>query len=249
MKQSKLYMASSTEDLNQVALKIAKSINLTFIGDLASMKRKNKLKQGCFLLVVDEGMIYLKDCMDTRSRPIYCNFQKWIKEPKKKNLIRSMKGVPQNSVIIDATAGLGRDALILSSLSKKVIVIERVPWLHALLKDGINNSRGIIPSLNHIKALCCESKKYLSSLKDRPEVIYLDPLFERGTKSKAKKEVQALRELVSQTNEKELLEIALIKARDRVIVKRHRKAKNLAGIKPTYCLKGRVIRYDVYSLV
>ena len=160
-----------------------------------------------------------------------------------------MKGVSKNSVIVDATAGLGKDALTLSYLSKKVILIERVPWLHALLKDGINNSKKIIPSLKALELVCCESKKYLSNMKDRPEVIYLDPLFEMGTKSKAKKEVQVLRDLVSHTDEKGLLEIALIKAKDRVIVKRHRKAKNLSGIQPTYSLRGRVIRYDIYSRV
>ncbi|GIS74509.1 MAG: hypothetical protein CM1200mP12_02280 [Gammaproteobacteria bacterium] len=48
-----------------------------------------------------------------------------------------MRGLPQKGLIIDATAGLGRDALILSSLVERVILIERVPWVSALLEDGL----------------------------------------------------------------------------------------------------------------
>ena len=74
-------------------------------------------------------------------------------------------------------------------------------------------------------------------------------MFENMGKSKAKREVQALRDLTIQSNEKELLlEVALKKAKDRVVVKRHKKVKNLAGIKPTFSLTGRVVRYDIYSI-
>ena len=50
-----------------------------------------------------------------------------------------MRGLPKPSVIIDATAGLGKDALVLSSLVEKVILIEKVPWVSVLLEDGIKN--------------------------------------------------------------------------------------------------------------
>ena len=69
-----------------------------------------------------------------------------------------------------------------------------------------------------------------------------------SSKSKAKREVQALRDLTIQSNEDELLEVALKKAKDRVVVKRHKKVKNLSGLKPTFSLTGRVVRYDVYSI-
>jgi 16S rRNA (guanine1516-N2)-methyltransferase len=54
--------------------------------------------------------------------------------------------------------------------------------------------------------------------------------------------------LTIQSNEDELLEVALKKAKDRVVVKRHKKVKNLSGLKPTFSLTGRVVRYDVYSI-
>ena len=92
-----------------------------------------------FLLVVSEDSIYLKKDLKGTSKPIYCDFIKWSKENKKSNLVKALKGLPKKGVIIDATAGLGRDALVLSSLVKTVILIERVPWVSVLLEDGLQD--------------------------------------------------------------------------------------------------------------
>ena len=35
--------------------------------------------------------------------------------------------------------------------------------------------------------------------------------------------------------------------KERVIVKRHRNSKYFEGIKPSFSIKGRVLRYDVYK--
>ena len=43
--------------------------------------------------------------------------------------------------VIDATAGLGHDSLSLATLSNKVILLEKIPWLYALLKHGLNKAR------------------------------------------------------------------------------------------------------------
>ena len=245
MKEFKLLVASDNEDLNQKAIKLSKKIKLPFAGHLADLK---KSYEDAFLLVVSEDLIYLKKGLTGTSKPIYCNFCKWSKENKRNNLVRTMRGLPLKGVIIDATAGLGRDALILSSLVERVILIERVPWVSALLEDGLKNSIEHLPYLFNTRVICSDSTKFLLNLKTKPDAIYLDPMFENTGKSKAKREVQALRDLTIQSNEKELLEVALKKAKDRVVVKRHKKVKNLAGIKPTFSLTGRVVRYDVYSI-
>ena len=248
MKKFKLLVASNNEDLNQKAIKLSKKIKLPFAGSLEGLKKSHEDHEDNFLLVVSEDLIYLKKGLAGTSKPIYCNFCKWSKENKRNNLVRTMRGLPQKGVIIDATAGLGRDALILSSLVERVILIERVPWVSALLEDGLKNSIEHLPYLSNTRVICSDSKKFLLNLKTKPDAIYLDPMFENMGKSKAKREVQALRDLTIQSNEKELLEVALKKAKDRVVVKRHKKVKNLAGIKPTFSLTGRVVRYDVYSI-
>ena len=248
MKEFKVLLTSDNEDLNQEAIKLSKKIKLPFAGYLADLKKTHQDHEDIFLLVVSENLIYLKKGLTGTSKPIYSDFYKWSKENKRNNLIKTMRGLPQQGLIIDATAGLGRDALILSSLVERVILIERVPWVSALLEDGLKNSKELLPYLTNTKVMCCDSKKYLLNLKSKPDAIYLDPMFENTGKSKAKREVQVLRDLITQSNEEELLEVALKTAKDRVVVKRHKKVKNLAGINPTFSLTGRVIRYDVYSI-
>ncbi len=248
MKEFKLLLTSENEDLNQKAIKLSEKIRLPFMGHLRDLKNNYEDHQDCFWLIVSKDLIYLKKGLTGTSKPIYCDFYKWSKENKRNNLVRSMRGLPQQGVIIDATAGFGRDALILSSLVERVILIERVPWVSALLEDGLKNSREQLPYLSSTQVICCDSKKYLLNLKTKPDAIYLDPMFENVGKSKAKREIQALRELTTQSNEEGLLEVALKRAKDRVVVKRHKKVKNLAGLKPTFSLTGRVVRYDVYSI-
>ena len=248
MKEFKLLITSDNEDLNQKAIQLSKKIKLPFAGLLADLKKNYENHEDIFLLVVSEDLIYLKKGLTLTSKPIYCDFYKWSKENKRSNLVRSMRGLPHQGVIIDATAGLGRDALILSSLVERVILIERVPWVSALLEDGLKNSRKLLPYLSSTQVICCDSKKYLLNLKTKPDAIYLDPMFEKMGKSKAKREIQALRDLTIQSNEEELLEVALKTAKDRVVVKRHKKIKSLPGLKPTFSLTGRVVRYDVYSI-
>ena len=248
MKEFKLLITSDNEDLNQKAIQLSKKIKLPFAGLLADLKKNYENHEDIFLLVVSEDLIYLKKGLTLTSKPIYCDFYKWSKENKRSNLVRSMRGLPHQGVIIDATAGLGRDALILSSLVERVILIERVPWVSALLEDGLKNSRKLLPYLSSTQVICCDSKKYLLNLKTKPDAIYLDPMFEKMGKSKAKREIQALRDLTIQSNEEELLEVALKTAKDRVVVKRHKKIKSLSGLKPTFPLTGRVVRYDVYSI-
>ena len=104
-------------------------------------KQQEKNFSGSSFLVVAEDLIYLKKELSGTSQPIFCDFLKWNKESKKSNLIKAMRGLPKPSVIIDATAGLGKDALVLSSLVEKLILIEMVPWVSVLLEDGIKNSR------------------------------------------------------------------------------------------------------------
>jgi len=248
MKEFNLVVASSSEESSQKALILSKKIKLPFVGSLEYLDKGYRDLATSFLLVVSEDSIYLKKDLKGTSKPIYCDFIKWSKENKKSNLVKALKGLPKKGVIIDATAGLGRDALVLSSLVKTVILIERVPWVSVLLEDGLKNSKESLPCLLNTQVICIESKEYLLNLNSKPDAIYLDPMFENIGRSKAKREVQALRDLTIQTNEEDLLEVALKRAKDRVVVKRHKKAKHLADIKPTFSLEGRVIRYDVYSL-
>ncbi len=54
--------------------------------------------------------------------------------------------------IVDATAGLGRDAFLLASLGAEVTLLERSPEVHALLADGIARASQASPEFAAIVA-------------------------------------------------------------------------------------------------
>jgi 16S rRNA (guanine1516-N2)-methyltransferase len=83
---------------------------------------------------------------------------------------------------------------------------------------------------------------------DRPDVVYLDPMYPHRSKSAlVKKEMRYARAIVGDDEEAPaLLATALKTAKERVVVKRPRSAKPLAGPKPTVAIESKNTRYDIY---
>lgn len=162
--------------------------------------------------------------------------------------------------VLDATAGLGRDAFVLATLGCRVQMLERSPLVYALLADGLArataHARHSDPELAQILArlslLPADSRTALAPQADAvpPDVIYLDPMFpERHKSADVKKEMRLFHSLVGpDADADELLPAALAKARYRVVVKRPRKAPTLAQRAPSYQLEGKTSRYDIYAL-
>ena len=145
--------------------------------------------------------------------------------------------------VIDATAGLGRDAFVLASLGYAVVAVERSPILHALLANGLEHAAGA--ARDRLQLVHGDARDYLK--KERPDVVYLDPMFPERTKSAlVKKEMQLFHELLGAEDDAlSLFEVALAVARSRVVVKRPAKAAPL-GPRPTYAVRGTRVRWDVY---
>lgn len=154
--------------------------------------------------------------------------------------------------ILDATAGLGRDAFVLAQLGCRVTLIERHPLIAALLVDGLR--RGLLdpevgPIIERMQFRPGNAIGLMQAWSDEPpQVIYLDPMFPHREKSSlVKKEMSLLRPLVGDDDDApELLAAALALATHRVVVKRPRKAPGVAGGKPGYVLEGKSSRYDIY---
>lgn len=156
--------------------------------------------------------------------------------------------------VLDATAGLGRDAFVLACLGCKVQMIERNPIVAALLSDGLRRARlsaDVAGIVQHMPLLIGDAIALMSEWSDEaPQVVHLDPMFPSRDKSAlVKKEMRLFKPLVGADDDApELLAAALALATHRVVVKRPRKAPAIAGTQPTYSLDGKSSRYDIYAL-
>ena len=156
--------------------------------------------------------------------------------------------------VLDATAGLGRDAFVLACLGCKVQMIERNPIVAALLSDGLRRARlsaDVAGIVQHMPLLIGDAIALMSEWSDEaPQVVHLDPMFPSRDKSAlVKKEMRLFKPLVGADDDApELLAAALALATHRVVVKRPRKAPAIAGTPPTYSLDGKSSRYDIYAL-
>lgn len=162
-------------------------------------------------------------------------------------LVRAVGKISDNGVLIDATAGLGRDAALLARAGWQVTMLERQPVLQALLADGLARSGELAGQMALVSE---DSVAWLSQHPRVAEVVYLDPMFPERDKSAAiKKELLWLQWLCgadSAAAEAWLLEAALTAARRRVVVKRPLRAPPLAGHAPASSLTGKTVRFDIY---
>ena len=152
--------------------------------------------------------------------------------------------------VIDATAGMGEDSMILAAAGCRVRMYERDPVIAALLDDALRRASRI-PELSgpagRMQLFEKDSVEALRSLAEPPDVILLDPMFpERQKSALVKKKFQLLHHLERPCEDEESLLQAAILARPRkIVIKRPLKGSLLAGRKPDYSLKGKAIRYDV----
>lgn len=159
--------------------------------------------------------------------------------------------------VVDATAGLARDAFLLACLGCTVTAVERSAVLGALVRDGLrraeaNGSAALCAVLDRIKLIVDDARRVLAGSDDAagPDVVYLDPMYSPiSRRALPKKEMQICRRLVGDDPDAgELFEIARRVARKRVVVKRHPHAPPLAP-EPTMRFTGKQARYDVYQQV
>jgi 16S rRNA (guanine1516-N2)-methyltransferase len=158
-------------------------------------------------------------------------------------------------MILDATAGFGRDAWILAALGCQVQLLERSPIMAALLADGLqrasaSDARAIAERL---QLNCVDAIVYLhdpSCQEPRADVVYLDPMYPHSTKSALPaKEMQLLRRLLGEDlDSPALLDAALAYAQRRVVVKRPRHGTRIAGKEPDFAINSPNTRYDVYLM-
>lgn len=160
-----------------------------------------------------------------------------------------VRGV-ESPTAVDATAGLGEDSLLLAAAGFAVTMFEKDPVIAALLRDALERAARVpelAPVVERMTLVEGDSVAGLRRLGFSPDVVFLDPMFPERTKSAAvKKKFQLLHHLEHPCeNEAELVEAALDARPRKVVIKRPPKGPLLAGIKPSYQVSGKAVRYDV----
>jgi len=153
--------------------------------------------------------------------------------------------------IVDATAGLGRDAFLLASLGADVVLIERSAEVHAILQSGLAKAAAAGPPFAEIVGrmtlVCGRSQDLLADY--APDVILVDPMHPpRGNSALVKKEMRQLRELVgADPDAPALMEVALATAGKRVVLKWPLRADPMPGLRAcSHQILGKSTRYDVF---
>jgi 16S rRNA (guanine1516-N2)-methyltransferase len=173
------------------------------------------------------------------------------------------KGDPYRPVVVDATAGYGQDAWLLASHGCRVIAIERVPQVHAVLRESLDNAARVRSQIaGRIQLIHGNAIDLLRRFADhgeapghdeatRPAVICIDPMFPLGRKAAERGAMRALRAVTGADDDAQaLLDAALAcggRGIRRVVVKRPRHAEVIGGRQPTVTHRGRAIRVDVYA--
>ncbi|RKG32108.1 class I SAM-dependent methyltransferase [Acinetobacter tianfuensis] len=165
--------------------------------------------------------------------------------------------------LIDATAGLGHDSLLMAHLGAHVTLVERHPILFTLLEDTRQralNDAFLHGAASRIQLVFSDSADYLQTQADAQrfyDVVYLDPMFpqrdqnQQAVKKQAqvKKQMQLLHLLLPEDGEMDLGDNLLALAQKiakRVVVKRPRLAVFLADAAPNHQWQGDACRFDAY---
>jgi 16S rRNA (guanine1516-N2)-methyltransferase len=214
-----------------------------------------RVPDGELRLILLEGVIEVwdHDCVRRGTRIDFSNIDVRTGPgnlSRKQPLAKAM-GRHDNS-ILDATAGFGHDAFLLACMGFHVLAVERVPVIHLLLKEAVDRAMGdpVLSSAlgNRLRVIHGEAVEAMQSLSEPPDVIYLDPMFQKPVNASAlpKRRAQLLRLIVGGDQDAEaVLDVALETARQHVVVKRSADAEPLVS-NPDISFPGKIARYDVY---
>jgi len=251
MKRARVAILTGVGELISHNLALAEELSLPVASKFDVMDRRFD-----FYLYYDEKGLSLHSNLDQALGAVRVNFDNTALNRRSKdalshqNLIKAV-GLKQNLSVLDAMTGLGSDAFLLARAGCRVTMLERNEIVFSLLRDGLfrggrglPETRAAVAEMMLLKGDFLEKNDELGNF----DVLYIDPMFpiKRNT-ARSKKPMYLLQQLLGETQEeKDLLSLALSKARDRVVVKRAKRSPNYNNRKPDINFKGASSRYDVY---
>ena len=213
----------------------------------------NKAFEDDYFLVCSQEKLFLRKGLRKNSRPIFSDFDDWARNYDDLLLRNALKGLPKSFSCLDVTAGFGKDSLEISKLSncESLVLLEKEKWLCKILEDGMKIARSTRTQnlVKKFEIINTDNLKFLEGNKSNFDLIYIDPMFFGVSKSKAKKHMQALRDLSSKLEDSQILGKCLKLAKNRIVIKRHKNMHYLENFRPTRSIEGKVIRYDIYNII
>jgi 16S rRNA (guanine1516-N2)-methyltransferase len=166
-----------------------------------------------------------------------------------KELLARALGVkgPYRPKVLDLTAGMLGDSLLMLSFGCQVWACERNPVIRHLIESALKNAQH--PKLSNFHFLASSAEKVLTA-PPSTDVVYFDPMFEDANeKTSPKKEMRIFRNMVGpDLDAQEVFQQALDLRVKRLVVKRPRHSHFLVK-KPAVEYIGKSTRYDVYFSV
>jgi len=235
---------------NEEAKQTAEHLNVELLHDWSEAEKADLVlkfdAEG--IALVSESMVLRGDLTQMLPRLKTNNLQGEL-------LVRAskLKGVSGNLTAIDATAGLGEDALLLAASGFTVKLYELNPVIALLLRDALRRAASV-PELKDIvgrmELFEEDSIVALQNLSQQPDLVLLDPMFPSRQKTGLiKKKFQVLQQLESPCmDESALMQAALAAKPRKVVIKRPLKGPYLDDRKPDYSIQSKVIRFDCLVL-
>ncbi len=170
----------------------------------------------------------------------------------REGLIRAFGKLPRDGHVLDGSAGLGRDTLLLAARGFRVTAWERHPVVYRLLADALARAAthpDLAPVIQRITLL--EGGADPSAVSPPPMAAVFDPMFpERAKRAAVKKDMQLIQALMADTADPDAEQtLATLRGHveRRVIVKRPLHAPALGPDAPLASVKGKSVRFDLYS--
>ncbi|WP_018867020.1 MULTISPECIES: class I SAM-dependent methyltransferase [unclassified Thioalkalivibrio] len=170
----------------------------------------------------------------------------------REGLMRAFGKLPRDGHVLDASAGLGRDTLLLAAHGFRVTAWERHPVVYRLLADALARAAthpDLAPVIQRITLL--EGVADPTAVSPPAMAAVFDPMFpERAKRAAVKKDMQLIQALMADTADpdgEQTLAALRGHVERRVIVKRPLHAPALGPDAPQASVKGKSVRFDLYS--
>lgn len=201
------------------------------------------------LIWTKEGLFFQP--RDTRLKPIQFSFDLYFEGWKKQGLGKStsllLKAFRNDHHILDCSCGTGKDTSQLLFAGHDVSAFEKDPNVFLLLLWAKKHCTS--PLLESLELYFGDAFELAQRLEvPKIDSMYYDPMFfSHLTKSLPRKEMQIFRELIKndEAGYQSCIKEFCLSITSKLVVKRSLKQESLFP-KPSYQLKGKTIRLDVY---